>query len=99
MKVLPAREAKNQLGAAIDAAQREAVIITKHGRPTAGLVSIEELTQIPRYRSIDASKIAAPLASNRTERVMRWYGALRGTFGTAEEIDDYLRNERASWDR
>jgi prevent-host-death family protein len=97
VKTLPAREAKNQLGAAIDAAQREAVIITKHGRPAAGLVSIEELHQIPRYRSIATAPVTEGSASDRAGRIMRWYGALRGTFGTGPEIDEYVRRERASW--
>jgi prevent-host-death family protein len=100
MKSMGAREAKNQLGTAIDAAQKEAVIITKHGRPAAGLVSIEELAQIPRYRSLDASSLRAlEDPSTRRERVMRWYGTLEGTFGSAEEVDEYLRKERESWDR
>src|SRR5262245_23314396 len=100
MKMIAAREAKNQLGAAMDAAQREAVIITKHGRPAAGLVSIEELAQIPRYRSLDRLKPTAKEdASARRERIMRWYGALHGTFGSADEIDEYVRNERRTWDR
>jgi prevent-host-death family protein len=100
MKTMGAREAKNQLGSAIDAAQKEAVIITKHGRPAAGLVSIKELAQIPRYRSIDATTLDAtedPIA--RRERVMRWYGTLKGIFGSAEEVDEYLRKERESWNR
>jgi prevent-host-death family protein len=97
MKTLPAREAKNQLGAAIDAAQREAVIITKHGRPAAALVSIEELAQIPRYRAAEEASDDDP--ENRLKRVMQWYGAFKGRFGSVDHIDDYVKNERASWDK
>ncbi|MBL8906131.1 MAG: type II toxin-antitoxin system Phd/YefM family antitoxin [Rhizobiales bacterium] len=102
MRRIPAREAKNQLGEHIDAAQREAVVITKHGRPTAALVSIDELAQIPRYHDIVSGNRSARHAetdTQRTKRVMQWYGALKGTFGTSSEIDDRIARDRAAWDR
>lgn len=101
MKALPAREAKNNLGAAIDAAQQEAVIITKHGRPVAGLVAISELAQIPRYRKGLAKKphVNSEETGDRVNQVMRWYGALKGTFGSAKEIDARIRKGRSEWDR
>jgi len=102
MRRIPAKEAKNQLGEHIDAAQREAVVITKHGRPAAAIVSIEELAQIPRYHSIAAGRHAkheAKPESQRVKRVMQWYGALKGTFGSVSEIDESIARDRASWDR
>jgi prevent-host-death family protein len=101
MKALPAREAKNQLGAAIDAAQQEAVIITKHGRPVAGLVSIAELAQIPRYRKDLTKKpgVNSEETGDRVNEVLRWYGALKGVFGSADEIDAQIRKGRSEWDR
>lgn len=102
MRRIPAREAKNQFGEHIDAAQREAVVITKHGRPAAALVSIEELAQIPRYHDLAAGgrpRRKAKPETQRTKRVMQWFGALKGTFGTASEIDDRIARDRAAWDR
>jgi prevent-host-death family protein len=102
VKRIPARDAKNQLGEHIEAAQREAVIITKHGRPAAGLVSIDELAQIPRYRDVAKSRDEISDKTElqtRRERIMRWYGALKDTFGSAADIDARIARERASWDR
>jgi len=99
---VPAKEAKNQLGEHIDAAQREAVVITKHGRPAAAIVSIEELAQIPRYHAIAADRRTgrdAKPESQRAKKIMKWYGALKGTFGTASEIDERIARDRATWDR
>jgi prevent-host-death family protein len=97
MKAMSAREAKNQFGAAIDAAQREAVIITKHNRAAAALVSMEELAQIPRYRDTKAGN-AKPEA-DRAEKILRWYGSLHGTFGDVAAIDESIESERATWGR
>ena len=104
MKSLTARDAKNGLGAALDAAQREAVLITRHGRRVAALVSIEELALIPRYRKLavedrQPEAMDAEAIADRQKRALSWLGALRGTFGTVEEIDANLREQRDSWDR
>jgi prevent-host-death family protein len=102
MRRIPARDAKNQLGEYIDAAQREAVVITKHGRPAAALVSIDELSQIPRYHSLassDRNGRKVKTETQRAKRVMKWFGVLKGTFGTASEIDDRIARDRATWDR
>ncbi len=42
MLTLGAREAKNEFGRMLDAAQRENVLIEKKGRPVAVVLSIEE---------------------------------------------------------
>lgn len=30
--------------------------------------------------------------------ISKYIGSMKGTFGNVEEIDEYIRNERASWD-
>jgi len=50
MKVIAAREAKNQFGNLMDSAQREPITIEKHGRAVAVLMSIEEYKQIKQVR-------------------------------------------------
>jgi len=61
---------------------------------------MEELSQIPRYRSLDRIRPDQNADfSGRLRRVMKWYGAMSGTFGTADEVDTYVRNEREAWDR
>lgn len=46
MKTVSANEAKQSLGRFIDTAQREPVIIEKHNRPTAVLLSIAEFDRL-----------------------------------------------------
>ena len=54
MVVMTSVEAQNSFGKLLDTAQREAVAITRHGRPTAFVVSpqdMEELLDSRRKRS------------------------------------------------
>lgn len=39
-------------------------------------------------------------AKKRTKGVdiTKYIGSMKGTFGSADDIDEYIRNERASWD-
>ena len=41
MKFLSMRDAKNSLGECLDVSQRDRVVITRHGRPSALLIGIE----------------------------------------------------------
>ena len=52
MRSMAALEAKNRFGELIDAAQREPVIIEKHGRPVAVMVSAED------YKELEELKLA-----------------------------------------
>lgn len=56
MKSLAAREAKLHFGALLDTAQREPVLIEKHGREVAVILSSEE------YRSLKLLCLRAKLA-------------------------------------
>jgi len=54
MKTMTSVEAQNRFGQLLDTAQREPVAITRHGRPTAFIVSpqeMEELLSARRKRS------------------------------------------------
>lgn len=52
MRTMAALEAKNRFGELLDAAQREPVVIEKHGRPVAVMVSAAD------YRELEALKLA-----------------------------------------
>ena len=41
MKIVPLGEAKNELSAYVDEAQRERVLITRHGKPAVLLIGVE----------------------------------------------------------
>lgn len=46
MKHTSARDAKNQFGLLLDTARAQPVIIEKHGRPVAVVISIEEYERL-----------------------------------------------------
>lgn len=55
MTVMSAKDAKNNFGKLMEDAQREPVVITKHNRPSAVLVSAKE------YREIKLEKLRSKL--------------------------------------
>jgi antitoxin Phd len=70
MVVMTSVEAQNSFGKLLDTAQREAVAITRHGRPTAFVVSpqdMEELLDSRRKRS----NALADLVAWREEALQR----------------------------
>jgi antitoxin Phd len=64
-------EAQNRFGQMLDVAQREAVVITRHGRPTVFVVSATEmanLVELRRRRKRAAREFAAWRRQARTSR-------------------------------
>jgi prevent-host-death family protein len=55
MKTIPATEAKNRLGAVLDAAQREPIVIRRQDRDVAVLLSMAD------YERLRAANVAALL--------------------------------------
>ncbi|QNT68369.1 type II toxin-antitoxin system Phd/YefM family antitoxin [Defluviicoccus vanus] len=53
MRTMAALEAKNRFGELLDTAQREPVMIEKHGRAVAVMLSAEE------YKELEALKLAS----------------------------------------
>jgi prevent-host-death family protein len=95
MTTMTARKAKNEFGTFIDAAQKEPVIVTKHNRPVAALVSIDDLNALNKYRDAEAKTIPQSAGPD----IGPYIGSLRGVWGnTPEEIDAYIRAERDSWE-
>jgi len=52
-------EAQNQFGQLLDTVQRERVAITRHGRPTAVVISANEMEEIDQERKIWRERISA----------------------------------------
>lgn len=46
MRYFTARDAKNQFGRLLDTARREPVLVSKHGRPVAVVLSYEEYERL-----------------------------------------------------
>jgi prevent-host-death family protein len=81
-------EAKNRLSELLRAVQRgEEVIIANRGEPVARLVPASPVAEQPRRGSAEA--ILRALAESRLPDSAR---------RSAEEIEAYIAQERASWD-
>ncbi len=58
--------AKNHFGEVLDAAQSEPVIIEKHGRPVAVLLSMHEYARLEGLEDARWAEQAKPLLKNKT---------------------------------
>jgi prevent-host-death family protein len=67
MKTMPAGEAKNKFGVLMDTAQREAVAISKKGRPAAVVMPIQEYEE---YQALKLERLRreVKIGLNQIER-------------------------------
>ena len=73
MKTMTSVEAQNSFGRLLDTVQREAVAITRHGRPTAFIVSPQEMDELldsrrKRSRALAELEAWRAQAAKRTTR-------------------------------
>jgi prevent-host-death family protein len=94
MKTVSARNAKNEFGALLSTVQKEPVIVTKHNRPVAFMMSFDAASSIPKYRAILAARMAE---SGPGPDIGPYIGAAKGNFTTPEEVDAFIRRERDLW--
>lgn len=59
MRTMTSVEAQNKFGQLLDTVQREAVAITRHGRPTAFVVSPQEMSELLDARQRRGKAVAA----------------------------------------
>jgi prevent-host-death family protein len=65
MRTVSSIDAKNRLGQLLDAAQRAPVTVTKKGRPTAVVMSIEDYE---RMRGLPGSALSRPWRRHARKR-------------------------------
>lgn len=71
MHRMAARDAKTRFGELLDTAQREPVMIEKHGRPVAVVVSVEDYTALEAMKLANLrAEIARGLADIEAGRVV-----------------------------
>ena len=66
MRSIAAKEAKTHFGELLDTAQREPIIIEKHGRPVAVVLSTQEYNEMKRAR-LRAELAIGEEQANRSE--------------------------------
>ena len=67
MKTIPAGEAKNRFGVLMDTAQREAVVISKKGRPAAVVMPMQEYEEYQELR-MERLRREIKIGSDQIER-------------------------------
>jgi hypothetical protein len=67
MKSMSSKEIKDRYGAFVEAARREPVVHTSHGRPTLVTISIDRARSLPGLRE----ELASPADGERQERLAR----------------------------
>ncbi len=82
MRFVPIREAKQQLSDCVDEAQRQRVLITRHGKPAAVMIGVEGrdleqvlLMQDPRFWELIQARRAQPTVS--IDQVRQRFGLTR----------------------
>lgn len=82
MRVVAIREAKQQLSDCVDEAQRQRVLITRHGKPAAVVIGVEGrdleqvlLMQDPRFWELIQARRAQPTLS--IDQVRQRFGLTR----------------------
>ena len=83
MKTIPAGEAKNRFGVLMDTAQREAVAISKKGRPTAVVMPMQEYEE---YQELKMERL-------RREIIIGLDQIERGEVSDGEAFFDELEKE------
>jgi antitoxin Phd len=71
MPMMTSVEAQNRFGQLLETAQREAVVVTRHGRPTVFVISAAEmaaLVELKRLRKQAAREFAAWRRQAKTSR-------------------------------
>ena len=67
MKSMSSKEIKDRYGAFVEAARREPVVHTSHGRPTLVTISIDRARSLPGLRE----ELGAPADVDRQKRLAR----------------------------
>ena len=96
MKVIPLRDAKQGLSATVDDAQKQRVLITRHGRPAAVVIGVEGhsmedvlLMQNPAFWRLIEARRKEPAALTLEEVRKRFGGA-----GSGRQVGPKRRKRR-----
>jgi prevent-host-death family protein len=95
MKTMTSVEAQNSFGKLLDTVQREAVAITRHGRPTAFVVSPEDMDELLDVRR-RRSQAVADLVTWRAKAVARTSAAQKAAAAalTDDEVNRMVHELR-----
>ncbi len=89
-------EAQNRFGQLLDAAQREPIIITRHGRTAAYIVSPQDMDELTKAREKRNAEAAAPTGIDWMLQQPLQTGGEAGTSSVAV-LQERVAHLRADW--
>jgi len=93
MKTISSTQAQKSFGELVTNAIKEPISITKHAREIFVIVPSQEYHKMKKAYEVFSKKI---LTSNK--RIASSYiGSAKGLFGSVEEVDRFISEERSSW--
>ena len=96
MLTMTSVEAQNRFGQLLDAAQREPIIITRHGRTAAFIVSPKDMAELTNARNKSANAAAAPTGVDWMLQQPMQTGGEAGTSSVAV-LQERVAHLRADW--
>ena len=99
MLIMTSVEAQNRFGQLLDAAQREPIIITRHGRTAAFIVSPQDMDELTQARQKRNAEAAVPTGLDWMLQQPLQTGGEAGTASAAalQARIAGLRADRADW--
>lgn len=96
MKTMSSKDIKDHYGDFVEAARREPVVHTNHGRPTLVTISFERAQSIPEL-SADISPAKTEKCGNVLLEAMG-KGTKLSAFKSTAEVDKFVRDMRDAWE-
>ena len=93
MRTISSTQAQKSFGELVTNAIREPISITKHTKEVFVIVPSHEYHKMKRVYEDMAKKMSA--SPKRT--ASSYIGAARGLFSSVEDVDNFISNERKSW--
>ncbi len=96
MLTMTSVEAQNRFGQLLDAAQREPIIITRHGRTAAFIVSPQDMAELTQARNKSGKAAAEPTGIDWMLQQPLQTGGEAGTSNVAV-LQERVTHLRADW--
>lgn len=96
MLTMTSVEAQNRFGQLLDAAQREPISITRHGRTVAFIVSPKDMAELTNARNKSGSNTAAPTGVDWMLQQPLQTGGEAG-LSNVSALQERVANLRADW--
>lgn len=96
MLTMTSVEAQNRFGQLLDAAQREPISITRHGRTAAFIVSPRDMAELTNARNKSSNAATAPTGIDWMLQQPLQTGGESGTSSVAV-LQERVANLRADW--